>query len=46
MDTKEALFIATVAVYAVTSHGVSRRGREMNIRVECGLSLCLCASVV
>ena len=31
-----ALVIATVGVYAVTSHGVSRRRREMNIRVALG----------
>ncbi len=31
-----ALFIAIVGVYAVTSHAVSRRGREMNIRVALG----------
>jgi predicted permease len=31
-----ALFIAAVGVYAVTSHGVSRRRREMNIRVALG----------
>jgi predicted permease len=31
-----ALFIATVGVYAVTSYGVSRRRREMNIRVALG----------
>ena len=31
-----ALFIATVGVYAITSHAVSRRGREMNIRVALG----------
>jgi len=31
-----ALLIATVGVYAVTSHGVSRRRREMNIRVALG----------
>ncbi len=31
-----ALFIATIGVYAVASHGVSRRRREMNIRVALG----------
>ncbi|MFI5178786.1 MAG: FtsX-like permease family protein, partial [Vicinamibacterales bacterium] len=31
-----ALFIATVGVYGVTSYGVSRRRREMNIRVALG----------
>jgi predicted permease len=31
-----ALFIATVGVYAVTAYGVSRRRREMNIRVALG----------
>ncbi|HET8775398.1 MAG TPA: FtsX-like permease family protein [Thermoanaerobaculia bacterium] len=31
-----ALFIATLGVYAVTSYGVSRRRREMNIRVALG----------
>jgi putative ABC transport system permease protein len=31
-----ALFIATVGVYAVTAFGVSRRRREMNIRVALG----------
>ncbi len=31
-----ALFIATVGVYAVTSYGISRRRREMNIRVALG----------
>jgi len=31
-----ALFIAAVGVYAVTSHGISRRRREMNIRVALG----------
>ena len=31
-----ALLIATVGVYAVASHGVSRRRREMNIRVALG----------
>jgi ABC-type antimicrobial peptide transport system permease subunit len=31
-----ALCIATVGVYAVTSHGVSRRRREMNIRRALG----------
>jgi predicted permease len=31
-----ALFIATIGVYAVTSYGVSRRRREMNIRVALG----------
>jgi predicted permease len=31
-----ALFIAMLGVYAVTSHGVSQRRREMNIRVALG----------
>jgi putative ABC transport system permease protein len=31
-----ALFIATVGVYAVTSYGISRRRREMNIRAALG----------
>jgi putative ABC transport system permease protein len=31
-----ALFIAAVGVYSVTSHGMSRRRREMNIRVALG----------
>ena len=31
-----ALFIATLGVYAVTSYGVSRRRREMHIRVALG----------
>jgi putative ABC transport system permease protein len=31
-----ALFIAMVGVYAVTSHAISRRRREMNIRVALG----------
>ncbi len=31
-----ALFIATIGVYAVTSYGVLRRRREMNIRVALG----------
>lgn len=31
-----ALFITIVGVYAVTSYGVSRRRREMNIRVALG----------
>jgi len=31
-----ALLIATLGVYAVTSYGVSRRRREMNIRVALG----------
>ncbi|HMF98407.1 MAG TPA: ABC transporter permease [Vicinamibacterales bacterium] len=31
-----ALFIATLGVWAVTSYGVSRRRREMNIRVALG----------
>jgi putative ABC transport system permease protein len=31
-----ALFIATLGVYAVTAFGVSRRRREMNIRVALG----------
>jgi putative ABC transport system permease protein len=31
-----ALFIAAVGVYSVTSHGISRRRREMNIRVALG----------
>ena len=31
-----ALFIATLGVYASTSYGVSRRRREMNIRVALG----------
>ena len=31
-----ALFIATIGVYAVASHGISRRRREMNIRVALG----------
>jgi predicted permease len=31
-----ALFIATVGVYAVTSYSISRRRREMNIRVALG----------
>jgi putative ABC transport system permease protein len=34
-----ALFIATVGVYAVTSNTVSRRRREMNIRVALGAPL-------
>jgi len=31
-----ALFIAVIGVYAVTAYGVSRRRREMNIRVALG----------
>jgi putative ABC transport system permease protein len=31
-----ALFIAAVGVYSVTSHGISRRRREMNIRAALG----------
>jgi len=31
-----ALFIAALGVYSVTSHGISRRRREMNIRVALG----------
>jgi hypothetical protein len=31
-----ALFIATLGVYAVTAYGLSRRRREMNIRVALG----------
>lgn len=31
-----ALFIATVGVYGVTAYGISRRRREMNIRVALG----------
>jgi ABC-type antimicrobial peptide transport system permease subunit len=31
-----AIFIATVGVYAVASYGVSRRRREMNIRIALG----------
>ena len=31
-----ALLIATVGVYATTAYGVSRRRREMNIRVALG----------
>jgi putative ABC transport system permease protein len=31
-----ALFIATVGVYAVAAHSISRRRREMNIRVALG----------
>jgi predicted permease len=31
-----ALFIATLGVYAVTAYGISRRRREMNIRVALG----------
>jgi putative ABC transport system permease protein len=31
-----ALFIATVGVYAATAYGVSRRRREMNLRVALG----------
>ena len=31
-----ALFIAVLGVYAVTSYGISRRRREMNIRVALG----------
>ena len=31
-----ALFIAAIGVYAVTAHGISRRRREMNIRVALG----------
>jgi putative ABC transport system permease protein len=31
-----ALLIAAIGVYAVTSHGVARRRREMNIRVALG----------
>ena len=31
-----ALFIATVGVYAVTAFGISRRRREMNIRIALG----------
>jgi putative ABC transport system permease protein len=31
-----ALFIATLGVYAVTSYSLSRRRREMNIRVALG----------
>jgi len=31
-----ALFIATVGVYAATAYGVSRRQREMNLRVALG----------
>jgi predicted permease len=34
-----ALFIAMVGVYAVTSHAISRRRREMNIRVALGAPL-------
>lgn len=33
-----AVLIATLGVYAVTSYGVSRRRREMNIRVALGAS--------
>ncbi len=31
-----AIFIATLGVYAVTAYGVSRRRREMNIRIALG----------
>jgi ABC-type antimicrobial peptide transport system permease subunit len=31
-----ALFIATLGVYGVTAYGISRRRREMNIRVALG----------
>jgi predicted permease len=34
-----ALLIATIGVYATTSYGVSRRQREMNIRVALGAPL-------
>jgi predicted permease len=34
-----ALFIATLGVYAVTAYSVSRRRREMNVRVALGASV-------
>lgn len=34
-----ALLIATIGVYATTTYGVSRRRREMNIRVALGASI-------